>query len=95
MSKTRSRIHPNLLSFQASIADLSTIHDELNDIAEEGSEFEDKLNQLRKRMEHIEVELKTKKARVENFLEWEALNKTLGLLKKKRALIVGSSFTHS
>ena len=72
---------------KASIADLSTIHDELNDIAEEGSEFEDKLNQLRKRMEHIEVELKTKKARVENFLEWEALNKTLGLLKKKRALI--------
>jgi hypothetical protein len=41
-----------------------------------------------KRLENIQMELKTKKDRMENYLEWEARNKTLKSLRIKKEFLV-------
>nr|CAD2175682.1 unnamed protein product [Meloidogyne enterolobii] len=53
----------------------------------EGSELQNELDQLIKRGEQVDLELKTKKQRADAYKEWAARNRILNLLEIKKSLI--------
>lgn len=67
--------------------DLLEKHQKLEKESIDGSEYQNELNQLLKRGEQVELELKTKKQRADAYKEWFARNRIMTLLEIKKALI--------
>lgn len=63
-------------------------HQDLKEFTQQGENYEKRLDSCRKRLDTLEINLKTKKTRVENFLQRERHHNIIGLLKKKRCYLV-------
>lgn len=66
-------------------------HEELIQISKEGKDYKSELENRERRLEFVDLDIRTKKSRVENFLDREKQHNVINLLKKKHTLIVSIS----
>uniref|UniRef100_A0A914HEP9 Structural maintenance of chromosomes protein 5 n=1 Tax=Globodera rostochiensis TaxID=31243 RepID=A0A914HEP9_GLORO len=72
---------------KAGPTELGQLHETLLEQSDDGKELQANFDRCSKRLEQLVMELKTKKARVENYNEWSNRSKVLKLLKLKKALL--------
>ncbi|KAL3091109.1 hypothetical protein niasHT_027869 [Heterodera trifolii] len=72
---------------KAGPTELVQLHESLLEKSEEGNELQAQFDRGKKRMDQLELELKTKKARVDSYKEWSNRHKVIVLLRLKKALL--------